>query len=140
MLVRRGGKDDRSKELQVPLSSSMALAVRQREEEEAREREEMKRLVLAANRQQEEQAASLEQLQPGIKSGGRRSGHRHAKHTGQLDMSVLDDFGPSCDVPYERSAGVGPTTQQTGGGYGGRGGARGGQGQARSVGHGRGRG
>ncbi|KXZ44963.1 hypothetical protein GPECTOR_60g741 [Gonium pectorale] len=34
----------------VPLSSAVALAVRQREEEEAREREEMKRLVLAANR------------------------------------------------------------------------------------------
>ncbi|EFJ41603.1 hypothetical protein VOLCADRAFT_119678, partial [Volvox carteri f. nagariensis] len=50
MLVKRGGKDDRSRELQVPLSSSVAVAVRQREEEEAREREEMKRLVLAANR------------------------------------------------------------------------------------------
>ena len=35
---------------QVPLSSAVAMALRQREEEEAREREEMKRLVLAANR------------------------------------------------------------------------------------------
>ncbi len=35
---------------QVPLSSAVALAVRQREEAEAREREEMKRLVLAASR------------------------------------------------------------------------------------------
>ncbi|GFR49425.1 hypothetical protein Agub_g11482, partial [Astrephomene gubernaculifera] len=109
MLVKRGGKDDRSRELQVPLSASVALAVRQREEEEAREREEMKRLVLAANRQQqEEQAAAAAQQQFSSRSGGKRGGSRHSKYTGQLDMSVLDELDPtpSYDATYDRGGGL----------------------------------
>ncbi|KAG2482394.1 hypothetical protein HYH03_018672 [Edaphochlamys debaryana] len=136
MLVKRGGKEDRTKELQVPLSSAVALAVRQREEAEAREREEMKRLVLAANRQQEEeQAAAAGFVLASAKAGAKRSGNpRAAKYTGQLDISVLDDFGPSSSydmpyVPYDRSA----QQQQQPGGAGCRGG-RGSYGRGRGGG------
>ena len=82
--------------------------------------------------QQEEQLASLQQQNVGRPGGGGRkgTGYRQAKHTGQLDISVLDDFGPSYDLPFERAAAPLPAQQQQQqapagggrGGYSGRGG------------------
>ena len=47
--MRRGGKEDRSRELQIPMTSGMAIHLLAKEEREAAEKAEMKRLVLQAN-------------------------------------------------------------------------------------------
>lgn len=49
VVMRRGGREDRSRELQIPLSAGMAAHLRQKEEREAAEKAELKRLVLQAN-------------------------------------------------------------------------------------------
>lgn len=58
--MRRGGKEDRSRELQIPMTSGMAIHLRAKEEREAAEKAEMKRLVLQANaRSSAEEAEEL---------------------------------------------------------------------------------
>lgn len=49
VLFKRQGKDDRSKELQVPVSSSVLDNLQQKEDEEEKERNEIKKLVLQAS-------------------------------------------------------------------------------------------
>ncbi|KAF5832053.1 armadillo-type protein [Dunaliella salina] len=50
MLMKRGDKEDRSRELQLPADTAIAAAVMARREAEAAEREQMKLLTLAANK------------------------------------------------------------------------------------------
>ncbi len=68
VVMRRGGREDRSRELLIPVSASMAHHLREKEEREAAEKAELKRLVLAAEKRelQEEHAGY-----PG------RGGHHH---------------------------------------------------------------
>ena len=49
VVMRRGGREDRSRELHIPLTAGMAAHLRQKEAAEAVEKAELKRLVLAAN-------------------------------------------------------------------------------------------
>jgi regulator of nonsense transcripts 2 len=49
VMMKRGGKDDRTRELHIPLTAGMAAHLRLKEEQEAAEKAELKRLVLAAN-------------------------------------------------------------------------------------------
>lgn len=49
VMMKRGGREDRSRELHIPLSAGMAAHLRQKEEAEAAEKAELKRLVLQAN-------------------------------------------------------------------------------------------
>ena len=62
VMMRRGGKEDKTRELHIPLSAGMAQTLREKEEREAAEKAEMKRLVLEANQRElaaEQQAAAL---------------------------------------------------------------------------------
>ncbi|KAL4437467.1 hypothetical protein ABPG77_003448 [Micractinium sp. CCAP 211/92] len=87
VMMKRGGREDRSRELRIPLSAGMAAHLRQKEEREAAEKAELKRLVLEANkRDQQEQQEALRAAQlarraaPGARGyygrggGGGRSG------------------------------------------------------------------
>ncbi|CAD7702075.1 unnamed protein product [Ostreobium quekettii] len=59
MLMKKGGRDDRSRELQVPMSVSLAAHQVVQEDLEALERSKIKELVLAANvRAEQEQLAA----------------------------------------------------------------------------------
>ena len=49
VVMRRSGREDRTRELHIPLSAGMAAHLRQKEEAEAAEKAELKRLVLEAN-------------------------------------------------------------------------------------------
>ncbi|KAL4452134.1 hypothetical protein ABPG75_007796 [Micractinium tetrahymenae] len=70
VMMRRGGRDDRSKELRIPLSAGMAAHLRQKEEREAAEKAELKRLVLEANkRDQQEQQEALRAAQLARRAG-----------------------------------------------------------------------
>jgi regulator of nonsense transcripts 2 len=50
VVMRRGGREDRTRELQIPVTAGMAAHLRQKEEREAAEKAELKRLVLEANK------------------------------------------------------------------------------------------
>ncbi|KAL3151997.1 hypothetical protein ABBQ32_001118 [Trebouxia sp. C0010 RCD-2024] len=51
VMMKRGGRDDRSKAVQLPVNSSVAVNLRAKAEAEELERAEMKRLVLQAHQQ-----------------------------------------------------------------------------------------
>ncbi|GMH39542.1 hypothetical protein BSKO_07440 [Bryopsis sp. KO-2023] len=55
MLLRRGGKDDKTKELSVPLTVSLAVQQLAQQDLEAQERSKIKELVLAANLKDEQE-------------------------------------------------------------------------------------
>lgn len=55
MLMKRGGKDDRTKEIQVPLTVSLAVQQLAHQDLEAQERSKIKELVLAANLKDEQE-------------------------------------------------------------------------------------
>lgn len=82
VVMRRGGREDRTRELHIPLSAGMAAHLREKEEREAAEKAELKRLVLAANShdaQAEHDAVVAALLQRrrgpyGGRSGGGRGG------------------------------------------------------------------
>eukprot|EP00983_Pelagomonas_calceolata_P046418 1140157-Pelagomonas_calceolata.AAC.1 len=77
MLLKRGGKEDRSRELQLPADTAMAAAVMARREAEAAEREQMKLLTLAANKQlQQEDAEAANASKRFHVAGGRGGGGR----------------------------------------------------------------
>ncbi|CAL8462985.1 g2519 [Coccomyxa elongata] len=50
VMLRKGGKDDKTRSVQVPLSAAMAVQLRSKAASEESERAEIKRLVLRANR------------------------------------------------------------------------------------------
>lgn len=54
VMMKRGGREDRSRELRIPLSAGMAAHLRQKEEREAAEKAELKRLVLEANKRDQQ--------------------------------------------------------------------------------------
>lgn len=86
LLMKKGGKDDKSKELQVPLTSTMALTLKQREESEAQERHAIKRLVLEANKREEQSELFRGGVQhghggPGGGRGGEGGHHRQRGST-----------------------------------------------------------
>eukprot|EP00887_Chlorella_sp_A99_P007640 scaffold20.g7640.t1 len=58
VMMRRGGREDKSRELRIPLSAGMAQSLREKEEREAAEKAEMKRLVLEADRRDQAAAAA----------------------------------------------------------------------------------
>jgi len=49
VMMKRSGREDKSKELEIPLSAKMAALMKDKEAKEAAEKAELKRLVLAAN-------------------------------------------------------------------------------------------
>ncbi|KAL0026394.1 hypothetical protein WJX79_005678 [Trebouxia sp. C0005] len=51
VMMKRGGRDDRSKAVQLPVNSSVAVNMRAKAEAEEQERAEMKRLVLQSHQQ-----------------------------------------------------------------------------------------
>lgn len=84
MLARRGGKDDRSKELLVPLTSKLSLAA-QRVQQQEDELEEIRRITRAAamsqQRQEEEEvlsAINTTGARPYYRGGGRGRGRGSA--------------------------------------------------------------
>lgn len=70
--MRRGGREDRSHELLIPVSASMAHQLREKEQREAAEKAELKRLVLEAERRdlQEMRQQMLPQQQQQRRGGG----------------------------------------------------------------------
>ncbi|KAG1671470.1 hypothetical protein FOA52_003128 [Chlamydomonas sp. UWO 241] len=95
MLMKRGGRDDRSREIVVPASAPMVARRAQAAEAEAREREEMKRLTLAANHQQEsEESASARASARPVRYGGRYAGQGSQQQRGpQLQLGQLTSLG-----------------------------------------------
>lgn len=57
VMMKRGGREDRSRELRIPLTAGMAAHLRQKEEREAAEKAELKRLVLEANKRDQQVGA-----------------------------------------------------------------------------------
>ncbi|EFN54863.1 hypothetical protein CHLNCDRAFT_134932 [Chlorella variabilis] len=81
VMMKRGGRDDRTRELHIPLTAGMAAHLRQKEEEEAAEKAELKRLVLEANKrdlqeQQDALRAAQQQRRPGARGYYGRGGGR----------------------------------------------------------------
>ena len=80
VLVKRGGKEDRSREVQVPVNAAMAVNAKKKEEAEAQERSLMKRLVLEASKREEEElraaerAARFQQARQGAGGRGQQRG------------------------------------------------------------------
>jgi hypothetical protein len=70
VVMRRGGREDRSRELLIPVSASMAHHLKEKEEREAAEKAELKRLVLEAEKRELLEArAELQQQQGGAGRG-----------------------------------------------------------------------
>ena len=51
VVLRRGGRADRSREVHMPVSESVAAAIAAKAEHEARERDKLKRLILQVGNQ-----------------------------------------------------------------------------------------
>lgn len=75
VMVRKGGRDGRSQELQIPVPVTVAQQLRDKEAAEAAERAEMKRMVLESNRR-EDQAEEAEFYATYARGGGRGGGPR----------------------------------------------------------------
>lgn len=50
VMMKRGGREDRTRELRIPVTAGMAALLAQKEAAEAAEKAELKRLVLEANK------------------------------------------------------------------------------------------
>uniref|UniRef100_A0A061R4F1 Regulator of nonsense transcripts 2 n=1 Tax=Tetraselmis sp. GSL018 TaxID=582737 RepID=A0A061R4F1_9CHLO len=94
-LMKRAGKDDRTRELQVPLNSAMAVNARKKGEAEAEERNEIKRLVLEASKREEEEIRAAERasrVQQGRHQGGGKGSGPRGAPAPQRGPSLPDDF------------------------------------------------
>lgn len=85
VLSKKSGKDDRSREVQMPLSAAMAASLRKHVDQEAAERSAIKALVLAANQRDEEEARAAARAGRGGGRGGRggagrQGGPQHKPH------------------------------------------------------------
>ena len=76
MLMKKGGKDDKSREILVPSSAPMAVSLRLRSEAEAKEREEVKRLTSTLYQQQETEASAAAKAQLRGWAGGLTGGQQ----------------------------------------------------------------
>ncbi|WIA32391.1 hypothetical protein OEZ86_003220 [Tetradesmus obliquus] len=74
LLMKKGGKDDRSRELHVPANAAIAVRLMAQQQSEAAEREQIKALVLEANLRDEaeQQAAAVLAAQRTAAATGRR--------------------------------------------------------------------
>lgn len=91
VVMKRGGREDRTRELQIPLTAGMAAHLRHKEEEEAAEKAQLKRLVLEANNrdvQEQQEALRAAQLArragPGARGYYGRGGYAGRGSSGSL--------------------------------------------------------
>lgn len=80
LLMKRGGREEVSRELEVPASADMARMHIEREQSEAEEKAAIKQLVLAANTRDEEEELEAASTASGGKA--KKSGHRSGRGGG----------------------------------------------------------
>ncbi|KAA6426413.1 MAG: hypothetical protein FRX49_03524 [Trebouxia sp. A1-2] len=82
VMMKRGGRDDRSKAVQLPVNSSVAVNMRAKAEAEEQERAEMKRLVLQSHQQDSFDYVPIPKVKQTILSMGGPQGHSGSPRAG----------------------------------------------------------
>lgn len=96
LLLKRGGKDDKTREIHVPVNASLAISLMQREESEAAERSQIKKLVLEANKRDEQEWKAAPNVGGGrghYYSRGGRGGPSGYYNRGGASGGGRGDFG-----------------------------------------------